>query len=177
MIINNDLSMTGDDVILAVGAPTHTSSSPVETHYQAGQVLLFSFSDLLNQNAPTTSINNFHTQSRFGFSLIVEDINGDNVEDLVVGDPLRSELWPVTDPVEFGSTYGFFGGSTFPTSDVDSVSADWCVNSMVNHMRYRSFVIAGDLNGDGKNDLVSSGPRFSPENSTWSGFVSVEFSS
>lgn len=86
---------------------------------------------------------------QFGYNLaIVKDINGDNIDDVVIGAPAANKPSPYI--YRAGRVYIYFGGSSisFATPDMvltgQSTSANFgaSVNS------------AGDVNGDGYNDLI-----------------------
>jgi len=97
-----------------------------------------------------------------GFSLALGDLNGDGVDDLVVGAPLadgpeNKEDWR-------GEVLVFWGGSAWrQTPQIEPASADLVLYGEDFFDRLGIGVAIGDLDGDGYGDLVASAP-FGQEN-------------
>lgn len=108
--------------------------------------------DLNNTSADLTVFGDRADDSS-GTSVATGDINGDGAEDLIVAAPFA-------DPAgreDAGSTYVIYGGPGLPSSvDLNSASADVTVHGSDAGDRLGFAVAAGDINGDGKSDLLVS---------------------
>ena len=89
--------------------------------------------------------------SNAGRAVAVGDINGDTVEDLIVGAP---EANP-GGRTNAGATYVFFGGPGLPsTIDLDSVSAGVTILGDDANDQSGYAVAVDDVNDDGKDDVI-----------------------
>jgi hypothetical protein len=91
-------------------------------------------------------------EDRFGASAAVADLNGDGIDDLIVGAPLADG----TD-VDAGKVYVFFGGPTL--GDRVSDSADVILQGQPTHNSFGRALRTGDVNGDGVADLLIGAPE------------------
>ncbi len=108
--------------------------------------------------APVKIFGNGQASIRAGTVLAVADVNGDGRGDLAVGVP-RFDGSPGTDS---GAVYVFFGGATL-TGSLNLTSADLILTgASVNELAGSSVADAGDLDGDGKADLLIGAPGASP---------------
>ncbi len=100
------------------------------------------------------------------------DVNGDGIDDLVIGDPLGSDYHSGTTYVVFGRKDGFAGG--FDVSDLDG-SNGFAIYGEADH-DYSGRVVAGhvDVNGDGFDDVIIAAER-AGHNGAESGSVYVVF--
>ncbi len=91
--------------------------------------------------------------SNFGDSLATGDVNGDGVDDLLIGAPGAR-----TPGANQGAVYLFFG----PIADGAYVAedADWSVRGSAANDYFGESIALGDLDGDGSADIIIGAPRF-----------------
>lgn len=129
----------GKGLVLAVGmtAVDFCNSTSLTSgnvfNSSAGSVTLFTltpaikgdylWSDITTTLAPslnTTVLASNLPDARFGWRLLFSDVNGDSLDDLIVGAPMKTPFFiglgvPKNDTGhEAGSVYGYKGGSSFP---------------------------------------------------------------
>ena len=98
-----------------------------------------------------TSVGDVQTDAWFGFAVSGGDVNGDGFSDVIVAAPAFDTANPSA-----GKVYVFYGSATGPsalpdwTSVGDDAADTWFGND----------VSAGDVNGDGIDDVVVAGPLF-----------------
>ncbi|MBU1707122.1 FG-GAP repeat protein [bacterium] len=141
--------LNGDGLAdLIVGAPYSNQGGIL-----AGRVYIWWGSKAFKSSAkPDVTLTHGTTNDMFGSSLAVGDLNSDGHADLVVGSPQHNigEELP-------GSVYIFFGGD----------NAKWTKPSLIINGETTTFqdhfgatvAIAGDVNGDGSNDLLIGAPN------------------
>ena len=141
--------LNGDGLAdLIVGAPYSNHGG-----IMSGRAYIWWGSVNLKGNAkPDVTLNHGTTNDMFGTSLAVGDLNGDGYADLAVGSPQHNigEELP-------GSVYIFFGGD----------NAKWSKPSLILNGEATTFqdhfgatlAIAGDVNGDGSDDLLVGAPN------------------
>ncbi|MGV8712933.1 MAG: integrin alpha, partial [Nitrosomonas sp.] len=151
-----------DDVI--VGAP----HAFIHGHYNGSGVSYVIFGKASGFNA---TMNMSSLDGNNGFSLIggesydlsgysvsiVGDINGDGLDDLIIGAPVESR------GVGAGSSYIMFGRTSGFEAEIDLSDLDgnngFRLNGINNHTG-RSLSNAGDMNGDGFSDLMIGAQDF-----------------
>jgi len=91
-----------------------------------------------------------------GYSLASGDFNDDGFDDIAIG-----ALYSGTDVFfHAGRIYVIFGASTLPSIiDLAVDSADVIISGGGADFRLGAAVAAGDINGDGKDDLVAAAPQ------------------
>ncbi|UCE19119.1 MAG: FG-GAP repeat protein [Gemmatimonadota bacterium] len=107
----------------------------------------------LNSVPADVTVSGAHEHDRLGKSLTSGDVNGDSIDDVIIGaywvDPPGGE--------DAGATYVIFGRRTFPvhhTIDLSSVSADITVCGAHEHDEFGKSVSSGDVNGDSIDDII-----------------------
>ena len=109
----------------------------------AGRVYVF-FGGPHMDDKPDRIIDGTHPAQYFGWSVAVGDVNGDHVDDVIVGAPYDSRAGSRT-----GRAYVYFGGPAFDTV------ADLEVGSDVTESVFGiTAAYAGDFNADGYGDFV-----------------------
>jgi len=89
-----------------------------------------------------------------GASMVMGDLNGDGVSDVVVGAPGANGTG-----VDNGKIYIFFGRANLLASlDLAKDKADVQIMGEAGGDRFGTSLAIGDLNGDGKNDLIIGAP-------------------
>jgi hypothetical protein len=108
-----------------------------------------------------------------GFALASGDLNGDGIEDLLIGAPLADSRL-VKKRNDSGITYVVFGRREFHEKliDLQTGMADAELHSTVSGEYTGSALAAGDVNGDGLDDVLIGGP-FADERRDDSGTVYV----
>ncbi len=87
----------------------------------------------------------------FGEFIVSEDLNNDNIDDIIVGVPFADPLGRSNG----GKVSVIFGKSEMPAViDLAKVQPDLVVNGEKATQFFGNSVSVGDLNGDGKNDLI-----------------------
>jgi hypothetical protein len=119
---------------------------------------------------------NPETNGRFGDGAAAGDFNRDGYDDLAIG------AWgdSVSGHTQAGQLFVLFGGpSGLRTTGVQTFSQDTAgiAGAAANDDEFAHSVAAGDLNGDGYDDLAIGAPRDNPGNVNNAGTVTVLFGS
>ncbi len=117
-------------------------------------------------------INGIDTYDRLGSAVSgAGDINGDGMEDLIIGAYIAS--------TKAGESYVVFGAQTFADSlnlaDLNGNNGFVIHGIDANNESGRSVSGVGDINGDGLGDLIIGAPRASANGTTWAGASYVVF--
>ncbi|XP_070562446.1 phosphatidylinositol-glycan-specific phospholipase D-like [Ptychodera flava] len=114
----------GDQDMLAVTADTlDVPGKLVEdisvTFNQAGRLYLYNVSSLAKTPTPVASFSGDRSYARFGGKIFLQDVTGDDIDDIIVGAPFRiDDLTEELYGGEEGRVYMFKGGSSLPRGDV-----------------------------------------------------------
>ncbi|MBL8496473.1 MAG: FG-GAP repeat protein [Nitrosomonas sp.] len=103
------------------------------------------------------------------------DVNGDGLDDLLIGAPFANKDRPTS--LGTGSSFIVFGKASGFNADVDVSNLDGNNGFRINGLREfdkigASVSGAGDVNGDGFDDVIVGGPNFDPNNSIYEGGAS-----
>jgi hypothetical protein len=153
-----DVDGDGDDELL-VGAPLHENGQTNE-----GRVFMWKGNpNGLNNNVNGTPANAGFTaeanqvEARFGIAVAsAGDINGDGFAEIIVGAQMYEN-----GQLNEGKIFVWFGSPTFPTTGTPA-SAGWSAELNKAGAFFGSSVAsAGDINGDGYDDIIAGAPLFS----------------
>jgi hypothetical protein len=171
-----------DDLIIGaeIAIPngvTYAGSSYVIFGSSTGLTHPFNLSSLSSING--IAINGSNENERSGTSVSpAGDINGDGIDDLIIGARLNSP----NGVIRAGSTYVVFGSDTgipnpFNLSTING-SNGFVINGVnVNDYSGSSVSQAGDVNGDGLDDLIVGAFKADPNGNTEAGSSYVVFGS
>ena len=101
------------------------------------------------------------------------DVNGDGFDDLIVGDPIID-----TNGLNSGEAYVIFGGETNSDVDVSNLTADQGFTILAaasGDVLGQSVSAAGDVNGDGFDDIIVGAPFVDNEGESTTGASYVIF--
>jgi hypothetical protein len=88
----------------------------------------------------------------FGMSVAAGDVNGDGIDDLIVGAPLNSYV-----DANVGRVYVFYGAGNIASKSAQL--ADVKISGLPTHNSFGTSVVAGDVNGDGVADILIGAPH------------------
>ncbi len=168
-----------DDLI--IGAPNAQGNSSSNYGGDGESYVVFGSDDGFNSSLDLSSldgsngfvINGLGNFGSFGSSVSsAGDINGDGVDDLIIGAPYAQGNG--TNYSNNGETYVIFGseGSFNSSLDLSSLNGNngFVINGIDNFGSFGSSVSsAGDINGDGVDDLIVGAPN-AQGNNTYSNF-------
>jgi glycosylphosphatidylinositol phospholipase D len=139
---------------LVVSAPFNSITGPPQGSvyilfgpFQHGTVI-----DLAHQAANVT-INGQTANGFFGDSLAIADLNGDGMADLAIGSVFGAMDSPSAVPT--GAVYIYFGRASWPAALAAS-DADSALYAPDDNDELGDFLSTGDVNGDGRTDLIAT---------------------
>lgn len=96
-----------------------------------------------------------------GLSVVAADVNGDGLDDIVVGAPGVSDVGGRDERTDQGRTYVFFGSHDLPESfdlGADPRAFDFVITGAEGFSRIGHALADGDINGDTVTDLILGAP-------------------
>jgi hypothetical protein len=121
--------------------------------------------DLLSQSDAT--IYGGDTLDEFGTDLVMGDVNGDSIDDLIVGNEYSSVGLFTSE----GRVFVFYGRSGFPSLiNLASQSPDVRITGPVTNASFGSAVTLSDVNNDGILDIIAGADGWDPtgdSNTNW----------
>ncbi|MCH7484686.1 MAG: FG-GAP repeat protein [Chloroflexi bacterium] len=181
-----DLNDDGVDDLI-VGAPGVTAGADPRT--DQGRAYVFFGSAALRGSVDLASdepafdfvLTGAEGFSRVGQALTSGDVNGDGVADLVAGAPFagREPGSPPGGPrTEAGAVYVVFGSSTLGGElNIAFDDADFTITAEERFGQLGAAVAAGDVNGDGFDDVITAAPLKDVDGLTNAGEVYVFYGS
>lgn len=92
-----------------------------------------------------------------GFNVTAGDLNGDGIDDIIVGAPGSNGLESIR--TDLGEAYVIFGGPDLGgTVDTAKVEQDFTLIAAEGFARVGTSFVVADVNGDGVDDLIAGGP-------------------
>ncbi len=144
---------------LAVGTPD--ADGPSNGRDGAGAVYVFYgpiTADIdLATTAPDVVIHGQEAGDQLGYALAAGDLNHDGKDDIVAGAPGCDGSGNAK--ADSGAVYVFYGGNLSSTIDLASTSANLSFFGEEANDRIGEAVLAADVDGDGKDDLVIASPH------------------
>ena len=170
-VASGDLNGDGiDDIVLGApfaDGPENARTDAGETYVILGsQELGDTITELdLAQGVADLTISGADVEDLAGFTLLTAELNGDDVDDLVIG-----AFWadgPDDNRPRAGEAYLLLGGAELDGNiDLASGGYDTVVYGAEADDRLAEAIAAGDVNGDGRTDLIIAAPFASgPDNS------------
>ena len=144
---------------LLVGAPYADGSNGTRPDAGEAYVIYGPLSgeiDLSDQQ-PDVRILGAVSGDNFGGGVAAGDLNGDGIDDIIVGAPLSNGLKNIR--TDMGEAYVIFGGSHIAsTIDTASVQQDFDLLPAEGFSHLGGTFAVGDVNGDGIGDLIVGAP-------------------
>ena len=110
----------------------------------------------VTQNAEDVRLSGVAATDQFGDSVAAADVNGDGVADIIVG----ASGYDAPDRADAGGAFVFYGGASLP-SVATLREANVTITGAKAGDGFGALVAAGDVNGDGKAEVIASAPASS----------------
>jgi len=182
-VMATDLNGDGEDDVV-IGAPGVTAGADPRT--DQGRVYIF-FGPLdvsedvdIGEDPQDFTATGAEGFSRLGHALTDGDVNGDGLSDLILGAPFAGRevgAPPGSPRKEAGEVYVIFGSSSGLSGELN-IAFDLPDFMVSNEQRFSQFggtVAAGDVNGDGIDDVIAGAPQMTIEGREAAGAVYVFF--
>jgi hypothetical protein len=165
-IISLDINGDGlDDIVMA---DSNASNGAGAAYGVYGRVDLPKRIDVANPMGPDLFIFGQDRGDRLGSILASGDINGDGIEDLVIGAPFADG--PNNTRTDAGEAYVIYGSTNLPRRiDLAATSADLTVYGADAGDQLGTSVATGNINSDGFSDLLVGAPGASGTGNTRGG--------
>jgi hypothetical protein len=172
-----DVNADGKNDIL-VGA---TRDSDLRAAPDSGIVYIFagganlSNVDAALEDTKVRTITGLHADDGFGAALQTGDFNGDGIADLAIGAP-KDDTLDVTGGEKSGAVYIYLGGQSFIARRTQGPSLAFRkYQGLAPGDRFGEYLEAGDVNGDGVDDVIIGAPGVDSGLDTQTGQVYVIF--
>ena len=149
--VNGDT--VGDLIVGARGADPAGGSSAGAVYVIYGGPGLPATIDL-NASSADVTVLGADARDNLGVAVATGDINGDTVQDLILGAPSA-----IGSPSNRGRVHVIYGGSLPSVIDLNSVPADFTMIAEEGPVDLGIAVAAGDVNGDGIDDVIAGAER------------------
>jgi len=162
-----------EDLFIVLAAP---SSEVLDIGLQGGKAYFLEASKLsgnftIDQLRHKTTFLSDEDFARLGYDILLEDINGDLIDDFVISQPWKRTTPSDNRTADAGRLFGYFGGNGFPKDEVFEPlkKSDFCFEAKDLHALFGSVMstVSGfrQRNQVGKDLLISSplSSRFSQQ--------------
>jgi hypothetical protein len=131
----------------------------------------------LNSVSADVSIYGADAGDRLGASVSGGDVNGDGIDDILIGAPRPGLPWQTR---KTGKAYVIYGRTSFPvnhTIELSSIAADLTLSGSDEGDSFGQWVSCGDINGDGIDDIIVGAQMADPAGGDDAGQACVVYGS
>jgi hypothetical protein len=151
---------------IAIGAPFADGFVPFRKNKEGLVYVFFGRKELIGHKDilrdADVVISGANSLDYAGASLVTGDLNGDGMDELIIGVPISSDS-PDWSRRLSGTIYIVNGRKSFPSRVDLKENTDTIIYGVGAHERAGTSMAAGDFNGDGRDDLLIGAPFSSPE--------------